>query len=1310
MKISKVKHTKMGVSAQPIEAGGMLYKHPAQGSQKDLMHHIQELNMTAKRLYNVLVSAEDKDLKFAVSKINKIFHDAILSPFEKGKSDQEIYIGLLNGNWGITIPMKTNAGKGESVFGESQATKIVEGTLRQSLRKQIKIDDTKVYAKGVITKLVSAFLSGPAYKESIKSMDEKALICCIHAIREDYTKDTRIKQLAESIAHQNVVVQVDESGEKLVLSSYYNKKKAYIFRFLKAFCEADDAGQKDLLKHMRYLILLYFYGEKLANDAYETDMNEWSFGLTIRENETFFSEELRDLLLTYEEIPGKNKSECRKIRDQIKEEIGHATLLHFDEAKCVDGLSEDDISWLGYISDHVQKLLQKNHVDDTDVKNSYLCKNTWNEWVSYIAMKYIDMGKAAYHFAMEDIDKVAEGDSVSIGQVGEKYKRGLSSFDYERLKADSSFDRSMVQFVAFAVNTFDTSVRPLDMRKRKGMEDILNVPKGQEQYWENAVTRILRFFGGRSSFDGTSLKNVNQDDLISTCKYALYICRNQSFHFANSIIESEPNEVIKAIYHKELSTAGETYRKSMFSNNVPMFYSVSDIDSMMDHVYRRSTQELSQIPSFQKILPRNSNVYNEFINDFITIEGRKAVADPDSMNKLRSCLYFVLKEIYYNDFLKQTDLKRRFTSSLQRLDKGLDEKQKKAHEDFKQRLYVLDKENMSFGEICQQIMTEYNQQNNQMSKRPSAVIDKSGKVREVENTTIYKHYRTLLYIGLRKTFQQYIKEKQEYEFLRSPENRKRLFAELDEREFIRNWKTSMYDELQIGDGTNTLMDSWYITAHFLNQKQLNHLIGQLKTYVQFVKDIERRAKATGNRADWDGKDRLALCEELIAVLGFVKLHCGQISNTLEDYFEDADDYASYVGKYIDYHGNSAAELSAFCNQVIHTKAGNICLGRFFDGMNPILDRNVILSSMYGSSEILSACMSKVTEKTIRDYYKTKDSLDEVFRSGLCKNEEQQKKLKRFQTLKNKIEMVDVLVYTEFLNDVMSQLIGMAYLRERDLMYFQLGFYYTKLVHTNTVPENSFLRVLDGDCHISDGAVLYQIAAMYSYSLPLYGRDSTGRAVMPEKNGNSIAVDVPRFATEYCGSWEIYKNGLCFFEDVEDRHEELIHTREYIDHFKYYAGQSRSIIDLYSDLYGGFFSYNIKLKKNLTTALGNILMSYFVVPTFGYTYENRVVKIGKTNEKEIHVPRLIVKNLKSDFFTYKILDINESEEDDDSIDLNLLAATMMGSGISSKNQTRSNKYRNKNIERDKSGKERVLLIEARNSDFIETIGRLLAYKK
>lgn len=232
--------------------------------------------------------------------------------------------------------------------------------------------------------------------------------------------------------------------------------------------------------------------------------------------------------------------------------------------------------------------------------------------------------------------------------------------------------------------------------------------------------------------------------------------------------------------------------------------------------------------------------------------------------------------------------------------------------------------------------------------------------------------------------------------------------------------------------------------------------------------------------------------------------------------------------------------------------------------------------------------------------------------------------------------------------MMSQLISWCYLRERDRMYFQIGIHYIRLYFgEHIVDENSKLRVLrskgvsDGigrGINIIDGAVLYQLAAIYTYELPVYCLDKEGYAKVSKAApvGTQTARGVIGFCNEYCENEDIYLAGLELFESGSEQ-KELIEFRNYIDHVKYLARRNVSILELYSKMYAHFFRHDMKLKKSVTVVLQNILARHFVLASLKMSYtENTVSAIIKdqTRQWTYRIPKIEIESMYSEVTVHK----------------------------------------------------------------------------
>lgn len=207
-------------------------------------------------------------------------------------------------------------------------------------------------------------------------------------------------------------------------------------------------------------------------------------------------------------------------------------------------------------------------------------------------------------------------------------------------------------------------------------------------------------------------------------------------------------------------------------------------------------------------------------------------------------------------------------------------------------------------------------------------------------------------------------------------------------------------------------------------------------------------------------------------------------------------------------------------------------------------------------------------------------------------------------------------------------------------------------------EEKYYKLHGENINIEKGALLYQIVAMYSHELPIYKVDESGIAILAEKQGSSGA-SIKSFVTEYCKEEMkkayTYENGLELFEDV-NQHDDLSKLRNDFAHMRYMSARDKSIMDIVSEIYNGFFIYDTKLKKSVSFIFKNILMRYAVDVNIEFCHKG-------DNEDTNNLIRIKDEvGLYSDKYTYKV-------EDNDTVD-----------------------------------------IEVRNSEFLEQLKKLLEYKK
>lgn len=1264
MKISKVNHVRTATKVNNNQGEGIIYVNPSKqgNAEKDLEKHIESLNRKAQGLYSPLnqykSSKKIKRGEFDIDReAHKRFSNLIKEIIKENKES-------------IQDPSELDRiikSKAKSInLHTDHPEKIAEGIIEKYLRKSLKA--YSAIARDVLVVIISS-----DKEEKINSLDKKMLCDFFAKVYEDYYKKEQIKLIKKSIEDKDVKVQVrkDSNNEaELALSSADNKKKHFYFDFMKEFSSKDKKEREEMLIRFRQLIILFYSGYEKYKLSIGSDIGPWTFGSSLPEVSENFDEEMTILVNEYtEEQNNEDKikkeikslkealsncqynsheyknidekiydkktelSDCKirekNLKSNIDNRIERILCDKYRDSIKTEGLSDSDIFWIGYIQGVAEKLFdKKGGYSNFRMSSKYLYEVTFNEWISFMALKFVDMGKAVYHFAMPDCRNIRDGREICAGKVNPMFENGITSFDYERIKAKETITRAFAVSSMYAAGLFSNAVTKANYRMNDNSEDPMYY---KDEDWKEALNpkakkHLLMYFGGQFKWKGTEIDEIDALEMTLAFRNSIKNIRNYNFHYDGKLINQKEKyvEVEKTLFKNEFSNIGRIIREKYLSNNVPVFYGISDINKMMDYLYSEDCNKEAQIPSF-------GNVYKKKdIPSFVAknVPGNMlAKYNTENLEKYRSCLYFVLKEIYYYGFLKEKDVKERFIKALNNSSK--DENNKEALDNFKARIKELG-ESCSFGDICQTLMTDYNQQNQGEYKIKSQVAQTSDEKNNKGHK--YSHFKMLLYVTLQKAYIEYLHEKEDvFAYLGKPLYKENFFDTDEAKEFVSSWNAGLFNNLKNDVLNDSHLLSWYILGHLLPAKQLNNLQGDIKSYIQFAKDINKREEnVIGFVKDRSLTDGIGFYEKLLKVMEFTMLFVGKTSNILTDYFDDEDDYAMHLYSYVNYvskkEEKNNASLAAFCQKPISKK--NIVLadkiGIYHDGTNPIINSNIIKAKMFGNERILSGAIEKVNGDTINGeivkYYALKSDLSKVFEKGECVNIFEQGKLREFQNLKNRIELQDISIFTDILNDYMSELVNMAYLRERDLMYYQLGFNYLR--NKNSIVEEKYETVQGDGINIKSGLILYQIMSLYSFNLStIYVEDGKYKLAMDRK--------IVRFIKDYCNedmkdSDNVYLKGLELFENI-NRHGEYINLRNEIDHQKYFATSQKSILDMYSEIYNGFFNYDLKLKKSVSYIISNILAKYFVIA------ETQMKTVVEDNGR---MAKLSIKELKSDEFNYK----------------------------------------------------------------------------
>lgn len=1139
-----------------------------------------------------------------------------------------------------------------------------------------------------------------------------------------------------AIENQNMIVQPQDGRLTLSPISDQDKntqikslEKKGLDTFLLSYAQLDKEQRDTNLRKLRRLVDVYFGAVSSAAQSetavlpsnVDTDdaFGVWAKHSAAKHADGMFTEIPKDLQAAADQHTKLAVVYEKQLMERLKADIRLQNIRCYRFCRAITEKEEykelffADASinrfWIHHIENAVERILKGCKTDTLfKLRVGYLSEKVWKDALNLLSVKYIAIGKAVYHFALEDMTKDAS--VMKLGQLNDRIKNGITSFDYEMMKAQETLQREIAVSVAFSANNFARAT--MDMRSRDEKDTELDVllwgkrkksKKKDGSTWQAATRRryeaqgatlaaILQFFGGKSNWDTTlfasSYKGKADYELAlwDDLRKALYAVRNESFHFKTAALDggSWNTELFGKIFAKDTETCLTVEKEKFYSNNLYRFYSDADLRRMLDRLYGAEVSREAQVPSFHSILPRKA------LLDFMNGLGGKGSAmnfvkpwsDAETLDQWYSACYYLLKEIYYNLFLPSEDeawnlfdaairkLKDETENKREEVEKAKDklkelqktkntqkeiretkkkikEAEEKIHatDNFIERYKVL-KKDCSLAKICQTYMTDYNQQNDQFRKVRSAEDP-------ILQEPIYQHYKLLLKKVLLSAFASYIKdEKNGFCFLAKP---KKELHVIKQEEFLAGWHSAKYQNLVQLVQQQPALQKWYIVGRFMNARMLNLLLGSMRSYLQYVGDITKRAAILKSELHImvDEKEQ----EEVrtwIRILEVCLLLSGRISNQASDYFivqEDAgiraeDAYAEYLANYVAFDASKYSALLQF------SKDEKIDL--YVDAANLKVNRNIVQAKLFAPESILCAgsndrspVIDRITKEEIRAFYEIKEKLASAKNKGTVITRDEQRDALIYQKQKNRLELRDLVEYGELINELLGQLINWSFMRERDLLYFQLGFHYSCLRNVSEKPE-LYKRMGTADGKTIENAVLYQIMAMYIGGYPVYAPKEDTDGFWGDQDTSGAGKKIGRFC-KYAKLMKlkddpkgaaVYYAGLELFENVEE-HDNIKDLRNMIDHFWYYQGRL-CLLDLYGEVFDRFFTYDLKYQKNVLNQFSNILLRHHVIMKPKITTKKNGKAIGK-EEKVFYKDRaaFLVEELKSDIFTYKC---KENEKD------------------------------------------------------------------
>lgn len=1299
MKISKVKHTKSAVGNQGKEVGGVLYNDPgkvilplekrlksleksSQGlyniftpiqegtepKKPDISKFEGKEAIYNKRLENYTTKKNNYDrrkkYKEVVFEVNSIFGRKLFYKKEVGSNKKSSNIRLM---FELGTIWK-NIGSCEKLADSISAEEVVVLSLRSSLRSQ---------KDGAICLLENLG------EKNITQESKKKIKDFLDLVKKDFYKlSNKSTDIKRAITNQNIVVQPREDviglSETKVdgkRTSHKKEEKEGLAEFLSCYADLDEASRMNMLRKLRRLIDLYFAAPETKEQEKEIDIDMKQFvdcdefnvwkkhedgknkkGIFVKIPDIFIKAADENTII--DAITRKDEEEklYKAIRRRNIECYRFAIAATKENTEYFFENPNINKFWIHHIENTVERLLAKRLVKNLfKLDICYLSEKVWKDALNLISVKYISIGKAVFHFGLKDI--FVNDKNIDLGKISKDIQEGINSFDYEYVKACENLQRELAINVAFAANnlaraTVDIS-RALEQREKEkkegknvktNMDDFLLWNKKDindfKIYNENKeiLKMILQFFGGISSWETGLFSEAYKDKkdydytiyFLDDLRRVIFALRNESFHFVTASINQGGwnKELVAKMFEIEAQKCVTREKDKFYANNLHRYYSVCDLERILNLLYSKSHQRASQVPSFNKVIVRKN--FADFVTDTLEINSQVyAEWTTTEIDNWRSALYYLLKEVYYNCFLQDNYAFWTFIRAVGDL-RWENNNEKRAIGDFQKRINQLGKK-YSLSEICQIIMTEYNLQNNQKRTKKScndSIFDKE----------IFQHYKLLLMKSLASAFGIYIKEVKKnggpiFEFLKTPKIKN---SDLKADDFLPNWNSDIYKEQISEVKKDAQLQKWYIVARFLNARSLNLLIGSMRSYLQYTTDVERRAKMTGNSLHKVNNEMKADIEKAIPVIEICIKLSSKFTAKITDYFTDAsadDDYAVYLSNYLNYEMpeqlSPSAALQTFCNDK------KLPIGIYWDGQNPIPNRNIMMAKLYGPTRILEKIVQPVEEHELQEYFRMLEKIKEYRETGKCTSKDMQEDVLAYQKNKKRIELQEIVEYAEVINELLGQLLNWSFVRERDLLYFQLGFHYLCLKNETPKPE-LYKRITRGNNTSIDSAILYQIAGMYINGIGVFAPDDKNNNLKEQNINGGTGPKINSFIryskSFYAGKPDdyIYNAGLEVFENINE-HDNITDFRNAIEHFKFYTGKAGSILDLYSEVFDRFFTYDMKYQKNVLNMLYNILLRHYVVITSSVGVGEK--KIGRSKEKKKHA-QIEITGITSDKFTYK----------------------------------------------------------------------------
>lgn len=852
-------------------------------------------------------------------------------------------------------------------------------------------------------------------------------------------------------------------------------------------------------------------------------------------NDTFLNcdEEIKEDKKTHEKKP------CGNYRKDLVSKFAEHIILN-----------RTDNFWIKMSISNIDKIISlekkrhKGYIEKEKATNVYVISRCKGMIKNYITQKFIQLGKGVYHFYDFKNDNL-------------KNAKYITSMNYEIIKANESITQQIYVCLCYAANNISNSVEQLNGQnvldfKSENLAELTAID----------IKNLYRFYGGKSACEKDLITTENMKVIIQ----ALNNLRNRCFHYDPQAITPVDKKMCKHFADNELMLYKNSIIEKYKHVKACKYYNKNDVKELIEDIYSKINIPNPYIPSFKRI----NTTKLETLFDI------PLGKDNEEIEKA-SCKKFIAIQIYYGKFLHENNLGKDvyefLNTKLRNSFNG-----NKEYFGLQETLNLLDKKDMSFGEICSTLQREYISENSK--------DEKEDKEKRSDNLNI------LLRQAIQQCFKKYLQNKYEWIF---------------EDELYNNDDIIELKDININTALD-LSDSFcfYVLAKFITPKQLSCLCNEFTKYKQYVEKTFKKNsefKKHINIQDIKIKSYYSVTkssghhsevENIINVLNICQESCGKISSNITDYYETGKEnlYKEYEDKY-------AIKCASrnYMNHLNQFLADKIKVTSALDARQKLGYTFADEKNFTVLSQVERARMYGIADKCVEAYKKFPINLSdiEIVNNYIPENSvvrfnniKELKAWKDYQNTKNKVELNWISTFSDITIDLYSQMISWCYKFERDVSYFLLGITYLVTDDKKLKDKaNDIWEVFtfpDGK-ERPDGKLRDNKSGVFNTRFADYLKEINNVKTVTDK----------LFSMNFCINEK--KNKLSS--------DKLQGTRNSIDHFDYFKKNDKSIIDYYFECYK-LVDYDIKLKHNVFPKFIKVLERNKITSKFNFNNDDTIL--------------------------------------------------------------------------------------------------------